>query len=56
MPATGTALSIEPLRQSETSAVAGMARSYGGVECLGQPIRLLDPPTPRPISRRHSRY
>ena len=28
MPATGTARSIEPLRQSETSAVAGMARSY----------------------------
>ena len=34
MPATGTARSIEPLRQSETSAVAGMARSYGAVGCL----------------------
>ena len=56
MPATGTARSIEPLGQSETSAVAGMARSYGAVECLGQPVRFPCPLTPRPISRRHSRY
>ena len=28
MPATGTTRSIAPVRQSETAAVAGVARSY----------------------------